>query len=466
MRYKDKYALITDKREKVTYSALDTMIHELTKCIMGNRLALIIMNNDLGAVVFYLLCLKAGIVPIIVEKNASAIEIQQYIQQYEPEYILTLKSNMTIQSVLEKWSFHPIKEIFRHTLYEKGKSGRKKIHKDLAILLPTSGTTHVSKLVRISRENLNDNAENICEALKIQSDDIAVTSLPLSYTYGLSVLNTHLFKHATVLLTDKSVLQKSFWELVDKYKVTSFAGVPYTYELLQMNGHLEKENPIKVYTQAGGRLSPGLQKIYTGHCIETDKKFFVMYGQTEATARMSVLQMEDAQRKTGSVGKAIPGGTFFVEKNRGSDQDGEIIYSGKNVCMGYCSCLEDLELGDVNEGSLRTGDFGYLDEDGFLYITGRKGDFIKKYGRRINLNSISQMIEEIWEVKTCCTYKNNLIVIVYEEKSRNRIPEIQRELYQRLHLRQSDFSYYGVDHFERTYNGKIHLGGKSNGKYI
>lgn len=455
-----KCAFITDQGKKVTYELLRNMVNDLANSLLGNTIAIAILSNDLNSIIFYLACLQRKIVPIILNPFISINQIQQYIQKYDPEYIFFSQQNSDINNEILKYHYCEIENLSVWYIFENQRSRCKKINEELAILLPTSGTTHISKLVRISRKNLFDNTRKICETLKINESDIAVTSLPISYTYGLSILNTHLSCHATILLTNKSVLQKSFWEISNQYHVTSFAGVPYTYELLEKSGHLKKETTIKTYTQAGGKLSLRLQDLFVQQCKKTDKKFYVMYGQTEATARMSVLQMEDAERKSGSVGQAIAGGNFQIQKKHPLDREGEIQYTGENVCMGYCNCLHDLELGDINAGVLKTGDFGYLDEEGFLYITGRKSDFVKLYGRRLNLNMISQTIEEQWGIKTICKVKKNTIVVIYEEEAQESMLSIQKELHKHLHLSRSDLCYYKIDKFERTYNGKVCFGGK------
>lgn len=455
----DKCALISDYNEKIIYSELLHLVTDVSSYLKEEQVALLVMNNDMGAVVFYLACLMAGTVPIIVDKNVTRIEIDQYIEKYKPEFVLIPLQNEMEDVFDENSEYSKVKTIYRHVLYRSTVNVEKRISPLLAVLLPTSGTTHVSKLVRVSKENIYDNAKNICETLQITADDVAITSLPLSYTYGLSVLNTHLLKHATVLLTDKSVLQKSFWNFSNQYKATSFAGVPYTYELLEKNGHIHKENTIKVYTQAGGRLPVRLQKLFTEYCLQNDKKFYVMYGQTEATARISVLPMEYAIKKMGSVGWVISGGKVHIQKQNPMLGDGEIIYTGKNVCLGYCSSLEDMNLDDENNGVLHTGDIGYVDEDGFIYITGRKSDFIKKYGRRICLTSVAKMLDEQYDIEAIVKYRDPVIIIIFEEKHKEKMEKLEATLYQHLHLTKSDLAFRMVKQFERTYNGKLIMGG-------
>ena len=464
-RNDDRIALISDYEEKIKYSELVSMATDMALYLKSESIALVVMNNDVGSVVFYLACLLAGTVPIIVDRKITQIEVEQYEEKYKPDVVLVMQGSKLARMFDQNVDYVRVETVYRNVLYRRKVAVKKRISPLLAELLPTSGTTYVSKLVRVSKENIYDNAKNICKTLHITADDVAITSLPLSYTYGLSVLHTHLLKHATILLTDKSVLQKSFWEFADRHRATSFAGVPYTYELLEQNGHINKENTIKVYTQAGGRLSIHTQKLFTEYCLKNDKKFYVMYGQTEATARISVLQMEYAMEKVGSVGQVISGGAVRIQKEIPSDNEGEIIYSGKNVCLGYYSKLEDVGRGDENEGIFHTGDIGYVDKDGFLYITGRKSDFIKKYGRRICLSAIEKMLDEQYKIKAVVKYDKSVIVLTFEEKDREKMKYLEEILYQFLHLKKSDILFQPVERFERTYNGKIIIG-ETNGKHI
>jgi len=189
---------------RVTYGELKQRIIDVGRHLSVRQLVVIEMGNNIESVVFYLGCLFKGTVAILVHENLSEFELSEYIEKFQPEYLfLSIKAN---QLFLKRIGYQVVEIGNERVLFEKRVKVSKEIHPDLAILLPTSGTSHISKLVRISRRNLLDNTKNICRALAIESADVAITSLPLSYTYGLSVLNTHLLKHGMVLLTGKSVV--------------------------------------------------------------------------------------------------------------------------------------------------------------------------------------------------------------------------------------------------------------------
>jgi acyl-CoA synthetase (AMP-forming)/AMP-acid ligase II len=259
-------------------------------------------------------------------------------------------------------------------------------HPDLALLLTTSGSTGNPKLVRLSRASVLANATAIGESLGITTDDVAPTTLPLFYTYGLSVLNSHLLRGATVVLERGGLLQRDFWTVVGDHGVTSLAAVPYQYEMLRRLRFDPARYPtLRTLTQAGGRLRPELVKDFAGRMTAAGGRLFVMYGQTEATARMAVLPPERIADRLGSAGLPIPGGAFSIEA-------GEVVYTGPNVMMGYAESAADLARGDDLGGVLRTGDLGHLDDEGFLFLTGRLKRIGKVFGVRVNLDDVERTL--------------------------------------------------------------------------
>jgi acyl-CoA synthetase (AMP-forming)/AMP-acid ligase II len=258
------------------------------------------------------------------------------------------------------------------------------VHPDLALLLTTSGSTGNPKLVRLSRSAVLANAEQIATVLGITADDVAITTLPLFYSYGMSVLHSHLLRGATVVLERTGLMQKDFWAAVTDHGVTSMAFVPYQYEMLRRLRFDPARYPaLRSLTQAGGRLRTDLVTDFAQRMATTGGKLFVMYGTTEAGPRMATLPPERLDEKLGSVGPALPGGSFSVE-------DDEVVYRGPNVMMGYADTAADLAKGDELGGVLHTGDLGRLDDDGFLFITGRAKRMGKVFGVRINLDDVEK----------------------------------------------------------------------------
>lgn len=270
---------------------------------------------------------------------------------------------------------------------ELRRSGRiTAIHPELSLLLSTSGSTGSPKLVRLDANAIVSNATAIGEYLKLAADDCAITSLPLSYCYGLSVLTSHLAMGAAVVMTDKSVVDDCFWDLARTTGVTTLAGVPHTFDLLDEVGFDGRQTlpTLRRVTQAGGRMAPERVQEYARLAQRQAWDFYVMYGQTEATARMAYLPPHLALENPDCVGVAIPGGGLRID-------DGEVVYSGPNVMMGYAHGPADLARGrEITE--VRTGDHGEFTADGLLRITGRAANRAKLFGLRIDLDHVESLV--------------------------------------------------------------------------
>ena len=222
------------------------------------------------------------------------------------------------------------------------------LHPDLALLLSTSGSTGSPKLVRLSHDNLRCNAASIADYLGLTPDDRAITSLPMHYCYGLSVVHSHLLVGAGLVLTDLSVVDECFWRLAEDAGATSFAGVPYTFEQLERSGFTERALPsLRYVTQAGGRMAPERVGRWRDHGRRSGWDLVVMYGQTEATARMAWLPPDRADAHPEAVGIPIPGGSFRLEPVDEVDEPGvgELVYAGPNVMQGYAVSAADLARG-------------------------------------------------------------------------------------------------------------------------
>ncbi len=296
-----------------------------------------------------------------------------------------------------------------HTLADAGQV----MHKNLALLLSTSGSTGSPKLVRLSRANLVANATSIADYLDIGQNDRAATTLPMSYCYGLSVLHSHLLVGAALILTDHSVADPQFWELFRRHRVTTFAGVPYTFELLDRVGFADMHLPhLRYLTQAGGSMPGDRVRHFATLGERQGWRLFVMYGATEATARMAYLPPDLARRRPTAIGVPIPGGAFTLEPldEWPGEGTGELVYRGPNVMMGYAHNAVDLALGPTVE-ALRTGDVARLTDDGLYEIIGRRSRFVKMYGLRIDLQQLETTLRSAG-VQALCTDLGDRLAVV------------------------------------------------------
>ncbi|MGO4442898.1 AMP-binding protein [Mycobacterium sp. 2YAF39] len=381
----DRVAIFTDTSQ-LTYRELTDRVAEAAHALDGQRrLVLLQARNDIPTLVHYLGAIAAGHVVLLVDARRDRTAIEEI---YAPDIVID-----------DRGIHH------RHV-------EQRPLHDDLTLLMSTSGTTGSPKLVRLSHANLVANATVIAEYLDISETDRAATTLPMSYCYGLSVIHSHLLAGAGLILTDLSVVDEKFWELFRRHGATSFAGVPYTFELLASVGFDAADLPhLRYVTQAGGRMPPERVHRFAELAQHTGFELFVMYGATEATARMSYLPPELALSRPNTIGIPIRGGSFTVEPLDGwpGDDVGELVYRGPNVMMGYAHGQDDLALGKTVE-TLRTGDIARRCPDGLYEVVGRNSRFVKMYGLRIDL----QQVEAALRAKgmpAFCTSDDDLIVV-------------------------------------------------------
>ena len=390
---KNNIALIDDYGKKITYQKLRKYTKMISKLFMYRDIIILKNNNSIEFVLFYLAALRKNCVVLLVSENCDESIIERYCVLYNINYYINISNNINYSNDNDYFN-----ELL-HCVKLKNKK-RIKCNNELILLLPTSGSTGSNKLVRISKNNLKSNTKSICKYLNIKSSDIAVTSLPINYTYGLSIINTHLYKNATVYVTKHLPYTKEFWDKVCEYKVTTFSGVPYIYEMLmKLNKEIMKIESIKTFTVAGGKMNPREERFYSDCAIKYKKNLIIMYGQTEATARISYRPKEKLLEKKQSAGIAIPGGKVWIEDENGIIQDipytiGEIVYEGDNVSMGYAFCKEDLLKGYEWGNILHTKDKGYIDQDGYIYVLGRMDRVVKLNGNRIDLNELEKILRK------------------------------------------------------------------------
>ncbi|MFU8849840.1 AMP-binding protein [Micromonospora sp. SL1-18] len=332
-------------------------------------------------------------------------------------------------------------------------------HPDLAVLLATSGSTGDPKFVRLSREAVLANATAIAEALSIGPDEVAPTSLPLYYSFGMSVLNSHLAAGAAILVVDGGVLAREFWQAVQEHGATSLAGVPYNYEMLhRIRWSPAKYPSLRTLTQAGGKLRDEVILAFHEKISTAGGRFHVMWGCTEAGPRMSTLPADALPDRVGSVGPALAGGSFNVLDADGAETSepgvvGEVVYRGPNVMMGYAEGSADLSRGDEQGGVLRTGDLGHLDEDGFVWLRGRLKRFGKIFGIRVNLHDIEEMVRDQGPV--VAVSGPDKIVLFLEGIEPDECRAVAGRLAERLKLHRSGFDVRSIERLPQLPNGKI-----------
>jgi len=366
-------------------------------------LGLLLAQNRYECLVAYLAALSTHSALMLLDAALNPQLLRQLVVLYRPDWIFVLAPSADFAGYRQSAWREP-------GLFEIETPHELEIHSKVTLLLSTSGSTGSPKLVRLSLRNLQANADSIVQYLQLTPQERPITSLPMAYSYGLSVINSHLHAGATIIFTEDGVLRREFWDAVERYGCTSFAGVPYTYEMLLQTGLLNKRgSSLRVLTQAGGKLDDRYIRQLWSLAISRGWKFFVMYGQTEAAPRISYVPFDQLGRKIGSIGMAVPHGSLTLDQ-----RTGELIYHGPNVMLGYAECREDLAKGDELFGVLRTGDLAFQDADGYFYITGRLKRFLKLFGKRFNLDEMEIILSRRFQSAVACGGRDDLLIAAVE----------------------------------------------------
>ena len=449
----DRPAALDDSGQVLSYGGLAQITMRLESLVPARTVALVLVRNTLGCVAAIVALIKKGVVPILLDASADQATIALHRARYQPD-LLVLPSDLQAQYpdtpfLLTMLDYAVLTSAREASLFPP--------HPDLALLLSTSGSTGSPKLVRQSRGNVLSNALAIASYLNIGPGDRPVTTLPLHYTYGFSVLSSHLQVGATLLVTDRSVMEKPFWTFIKEAGATSLAGVPYTYQMLKRLGFL-RTNPsaLRTLTQAGGKLSDALVREFSEFAARSGIDFYVMYGQTEATARMSYVPAARALEKAGSIGVAIPGGELFLVDPTGGEitatnVQGELCYRGPNVTMGYAEQRADLSKGDERQGSLRTGDLALRDADGYYYITGRLSRMAKLFGKRVSLDDLEQICLGLVPEVACTGAEDRVTVWITDGQHQAALPGLLAE---RTAIHPSAYQVRVIGSLPRTPAGK------------
>ena len=438
-QFENRIYLIDESGATYTYGQVREIGDTMISAIPHRSLVLLLAGNEVRSVSSYMALLRKRCPVIMMGKHTDPELIERMKETYRPAFVID-------EEGAKPYSDEPVR-----------------MHPELGLLLSTSGSTGAQKLVRLSYDNLQSNCDSIVEYLELDEKERPITTLPMEYTYGLSVIHSHTAVGASIILTDLTFFQPAFWDLVTEHGATSMAGVPYSYEMLHRLRIERMDIPtIRTLTQAGGHLKAELHEELAKWASETGRRFFVMYGQTEATARMSYIPWDRCLEKIGSIGVPVPGGRISLIDENGEEItepgiDGELIYYGPNVSLGYAVCREDLAKEDENGGRLLTGDIARMDEEGYYYISGRKKRFVKLYGKRISLDQLQDDLQEKYETPDIvCTGDDTHGVFVW--KTAQAGPSDEEELFQlfweRWGIRDNMIRIHVIEEIPRNTSGK------------
>ncbi|MHC1733059.1 MAG: AMP-binding protein [Bacteroidales bacterium] len=397
-------------REEITYKDLYNSCINLSQWIRekagtGQHIFLLSANN-IFFLKSYLAIIKSGNICIPLDPSIEKENFRYIHDLTLPKLIfLTPDVERKLELSSSQVNVLPDSEAFSASSIESGGLEREFDRERCAEIIFTSGSTGKPKGVMISHKNLITNTSSIVEYLQLTADDRMLVVLPFYYCYGLSLLHTHLRVGGSIVFNNAFIFLGGVLKSLIDNKCTGFAGVPSHFQILLRKSDSFKRTKfpdLKYVTQAGGKLAP----IFIDEFREAhpDVRFVVMYGQTEATARLSWLPPEVYDRRKGSMGKGIPGVELQVVKETGEPikpgETGEVIARGDNIMMGYFADEEGTKNA-IRKGWLYTGDLGTVDEDGYIYLTARSKEIIKVRGKRISPKEIEAVILALPEVIDC-----------------------------------------------------------------
>lgn len=418
-RFPDAHA-IEENRSVVKYGELQRRIARLGAFLRaanvspGDRVVLQLENSSDYVVALYA-CWAAGLVAVPINANASAREARKVLQHAEARALIAEARSAALGEA--DGAGMTVLRVVR----EDGRDGRCWIDDievgrdgpaactlgDHALILYTSGTTGDPKGVLLSHGNLAANTAAIVGYLGLTSADSALVTLPFHYSYGNSVLQSHLAAGACIVLPASAAYPQAIVNALRERPVTGLPGVPSTFQILLERTNWSTDVPaLRYVTQAGGAMGRQLTRRLLDN-LRPETRLFVMYGQTEASARLTYLPPERLADKLGSVGRPISGIEIRVVDDGGRPlppgEKGEVVARGGSVMLGYWR-NEAATKAALVDGWLHTGDVGYLDEDGFLFLEGRRSDMIKTGAHRVNPEEIEEVVAEldgVREVAAC-----------------------------------------------------------------
>ncbi|WP_438711701.1 AMP-binding protein [Aquimarina muelleri] len=407
-------------------------------------LAFVYSNNKINSIEVFLNFLQSHFT-ISLLSNQLHIQFKQNLEEiYQPYYIYD-PSRTEIEGYERYLASSSI------GLFKRKNKPTYTIHKDIKLLLSTSGTTGTPKFVKLSDENLVKNAMSILEYMPIKDEDIVPLNVPIIFVYGLSIFTTNCMKGKTIICTDKDILQKGFWEDFKSYKFSTISGVPYVYEMLHRIGFFKKEHKsLRYMTQTGGILNEALIQVIDAYSKKYNIPFYAQYGQTEAAGRMAFLHPDNLLKKGSSIGMPIKGGHFEIEK-----ETNELIYYGENVFGGYARESEDLNA-YKKTNKLYTGDIAKKDASGYYYIIGRIKRIMKLFGTRINLDEVELILKNNLGGETfiCTGMDDKYLSVIHLNKNLTN-DSINKVLRDTLNLHASSLKIKCIENVPLTPNGKI-----------
>lgn len=445
-------AAVDDAGGELTYGDLVALRNELSACIPERELIFCLCENRVGALAGFLALYDCKDVCLLLSAHIDKTLLNALDDTYSPSYYWMPEAKVSELNY---------EVVYSYKGYILAKTGKKApaMHSDLSMLMTTSGTTGSPKLVRHKYGNIESNAKNVAKVFGWTETERGIIDLPMQYTMGLNVINSHLYAGATVLLIEANLMSPKYWSFIKEQKGSNFTGVPFSYEILNRLRFGRMDLPyLTTLAEGGGKLSDTLFQTFADYAVEKGKRFFATFGTTETSARLAFLPPEQAATHIGSIGHAIPEGKLILVDENGqeiteADVEGELRYEGPNVTMGYGTCVGDLIKSDEFCGVYETGDLAKKDVDGFFYIVGRKKRFLKLFGLRVSLDQSEKIISEHFGIECACTGDDKQMEIYITKDSLQE--EVRQLIAEKTGLMAKSFVVKVIETIPRFESGKI-----------
>lgn len=446
-------AAIDNYGYEITYGELCSAAEEISGCMTSRAIVFVLCENTVGALVAYIGCEHGKAVPLLLNAALDSELLEGLLKTYTPKYIWV--------SERKCGAFSKYKEVVRsygYVLYET-QNEIYPVDERLSLLLTTSGSTGSPKLVRYKYGNLEANAKNVAIAFGWTEKERPFCDLSMNYTMGLNVINSHLWVGATVVLTTHNIMSAEYWKMMKEQRCTNITGVPFSYEVF-FRLRFQRMELLDMYTfaEGGGKLTDKMFMDMVDYAEKNGKRFIATFGTTETSARLALLDPLEARKRCGSIGKAIPEGRLFLIDDNDNEinemvAEGELVYEGPNVTMGYATTKEELTAGDDFNGRYATGDMARRDADGFYYIIGRKGRFLKLLGYRVSLDQCERLIKTEFGISCACTGTDKAMMVYVTDPS--KVEEVASFICDKVHLYKSLVKVQAVDKIPMNENGKV-----------
>jgi acyl-coenzyme A synthetase/AMP-(fatty) acid ligase len=437
-----------DETYSITYNEAINRTCQIKEFFTKRCTVLMLTDNDMGSFFGYFAFAGLYNCVLLIENKAKIEFIEEIISSYEPQYIWcnnSMREQLGLECEYEAYSYCLCRTSFESYLPAK----------NVGVVLTTSGSTGNVKCVCLGYDQIKKHSAALADSMGFTRDDSFITTMPLSFVHTLSFINFHIMNNATVVLSNRSILDKRFWKLFDENKPTFFTGMSLHYAMLEKMGFFRNgANPIRVFSQGSDLFKDPVRTAVREYCNLHNKKCYILYGQTETSGTCSVLDLARDRGKN-CIGSATSSGSLYIS-DADSNGQGELVYRGLCAMLGYVKDNYDIKRISPKEDVVRTGDVAQMDEDGYICLCGRVKRIIKINGRRTSLDDIEDYVKSIIGVGDCaCIDVEDKLIVFIEDYDGIDGESIKKSLANFLECGKSCIDIIVINEIIRNERGKV-----------